>query len=199
MFLDNPFNLELYAKISRFLKEINEEVKYFWDEVLMNYRGVVIREQLFSADRDRSKIVKKVNKYFNSDEEYHELRKRLDNVQINFEHGDIFTSSITGSFDNILLSNIAAYNKLDKMLMLFNMMVPLLNDDGKMLLAYLYETDLYSSDYMEEEPEIYDIPKVLKTFPKDITFNSFIGVRGLSFKSSRLRDSIITYKKVKKI
>ena len=47
--------------------------------------------------------------------------------------------------------------------------------------------------------EIYNIPKVIKMFPKDIVFNSFIGVRGLLFKSNRIRDNVITYKKVKKI
>lgn len=73
-----------------------------------------------------------------------------------------------------------------------------LNNNGKMMIAYLYNTTLYSDDYMEGEAEIYNIPVVIKTFPQDVKFNSFDNIKTLVLATHKLEDSVITYKKVKK-
>ena len=150
--------------------------------------------------KNGEEVAIKVNgKNITADTLYNELRKKMANVHVNFIQGDIFNDEITGTYDNIILSNLSSYYGLDKMRKLFDKMLESLNENGKMMIAYLYETTLYSDDYMEGEAEIYNIPKVIKAFPSDIEFNSFVGVRGLSFKSGRLRDSVITYQKVKKM
>ena len=77
-------------------------------------------------------------------------------------------------YDNILLSNIASYYKLDEFKYLFDECVDALNETGKMLVSYLYDTDPYTG-YKPGEDEIYNLPIVFKKFPKELEINSFKG------------------------
>ena len=192
------FNLELYLKISEVLKNTNEEIKYFWDEIFMHYNGQIIRKRLFSSDEYQSKIVSVMNRYLNNEDIYNELAKKIDNVSVKFIYGDIFNDTIDGCFDNIFLSNLATYYSLDKMKVLFNKMENALRDNGKMLIAYLYQTDINSMDYAHGEPEIYDLPRTFKVFPQ-AKLNSFVISKMVPFRDSKMKGSILTYKKVKKI
>lgn len=194
----NVFDNNLYLKIMAALKSISLEVEYFWTELFKRYNRVLIREQLFNMDENKYKIVRCMNYYLNNNDTYNELRNKINTANVKFIQGDIFKYEIKDTFDNIFLSNLSSYYSLAKIRELFDKMLLNLNDNGKMLLAYLYETTIDDEDYMDGEAEIYNIPKVLKTFPREIEFNSFIGGRGLLFKSSKLRDSVITYRKVKK-
>ena len=200
-FMDNAkaFDMDLYLKLKETLKTCSYEAEYFWSEIFNKYNGAVIRNQLFSTDENKSKLLRCMNNYLKNNENYNELSKKITEANVKFINGDIFTDKINGSFDNIFLSNLSSYYSLEQIKNLFDKMLLNLNDDGRILIAYLYETDLYSDDYMEGEAEIYNIPKTLQALPKNIDFDSFIGVRGLLFKSNRLRDSVITYKKVKKM
>ena len=192
------FNESLYPKIREVLGDISPEARYFWNEIFGKYNGVFIRKNLFSMDENRYRTLMAMNNYLSSDSAYYELGNKLNKNNVDFVCGDIFKDQIRGNYDNIFLSNLSTYCKLDELKGLFNKMLLNLNDDGKIMIAYLYETDIHSDDYMDGEAEIYNLPKVFETFPKDINFITFIGVRGIRFKSGRLRDSIITYRKVKK-
>ena len=192
------FNFRVYLKISEALKDIDEEAKCFWDEMFMHYNGQVIRRQLFNSDEAQNKIVRIMNNYLWHDDIYNELIKKIDDASVKFMYGDIFETTINGNYDNIFLSNIATRNGLAKMQMLFSKMEKLLNDDGKILIAYLYDISVNSIDYAKGEPEIYDLPKTLKEFPY-AKLDSFIGANGIHFRDGKMKDSILTYKKVKKI
>ncbi len=122
----------------------------------------------------------------------------IDKVNVNFVQGDIFKDNIIGNYDNIFLSNLSSYYDLPEMRDLFDKMLLNLNDDGQIMIAYLYDASIDSDDYMEGEAEIYNIPKVIETFPSDINFSSFIGTGGLRYATYKIRDSVITYRKVKK-
>ena len=200
-FMDNKdaFDMALYQKLKDVLKNSSEESEYFWSEVFNKYNGSVVRYRVFSTDENKHKIIRYVNPYLKDNENYFSLRKKINDANVRFTQGDIFNDQITGNYDNIILSNLSSYYSLSKIKELFDKMLNNLNENGRMMIAYLYETDQYSEDYMEGEAEIYNIPKVLEILPKDINFDTFVGVRGLLFKSSRLRDSVITYRKVKKI
>ena len=201
MIIDNKmaFDMDIYLKIRNTLKSYSDDILYFWDMIFFKYNGIVIRRQMFSTDENRSMILRKINDYLCDEGNYLKLRKIIDNTNIEFVRGDIFTSEITKKYDNIFLSNLACYHSLANIKELFLKMHDHLNDEGKMLLAYLYETTEYSDDYMSGEPEIYDIPRVKRTFPKEIVFDSFLGVSGIRNKMDDFKDSVITYKKVKKI
>lgn len=196
---DKAFSIKMYCKIREALKNSSQDAKYFWDEVFGKYEGFVIRKKLFSTDEYVDRALVQMNNYLLDDDSYQALGRKLENANIDFIQGDIFKDEILGTYDNIFLSNLATYYKLKQINELFLKMLDHLNEEGRMLLAYLYEFDLYHDDYMDGEVEIYNLAKVFQTFPKDIVFDSFIGVRGLTLKTNRIKDSIITYKKVKKI
>lgn len=198
IYYSNDFDVKLYPIIKETLRSISSEVEYFWNEVFKKYGSGIVRKQLFSLDGNRREIIEEINYYLNSNLSYNELKNKVDKANVNFVQGDIFADKVIGNFDNIFLSNLSSYYSLAQIRSLYDKMLPHLNDDGQMMIAYLYETTLYSDDYMEGEAEIYNIPKVIKTFPQDIEFNSFLGVRGISLNTHKIRDSVITYRKVKK-
>lgn len=198
-FTDNKraFDINIYLQVRESLQKF-ADIQYFWDEIFRKYNGLVIRKQLFNMDENKYKIIRRMNNYLNSDEAYNNLRGIIDKVNIKFVQGDIFKDKITGTFDNVFLSNLSSYYSLSEIRGLFDKMQLNLNDNGKMLIAYLYDTTIYSDDYMDGEAEIYDIPRVIKSFPPTIQFNSFDDIKGLILPINRLKDSVITYKKVKK-
>ena len=81
---------------------------------------------------------------------------------------------------------------------MFYKMYDRLNDNGDMLVSYLYDTTI-DSDYLPGEDEIYDLRRVFSTFPKELELYSFIGNNGYTMNTPRMKDSVLTYKKVKKI
>ncbi len=192
----SAFDIAMYAKISEVLKELNEEVLYFWNQIFDKYQGVVVRSELFSTDEYRAKMVKTMNPYLNSDDDYYALKNKIDKANVKIVNGNIFDDEINGTYDNVFLSNLSTYHSLKDMRKLFDKMLEHLNN--QMLVAYLYSTDK-DSDYMEGEPEIYNLPEVFKTFPKEAEFISFISARSFLFPNYVLKDSVITYKKVKKM
>ena len=196
---DKAFSIRMYYKIREALKSSSDDAKHFWDEVFNKYGGMTIRKRIFSTDEYVDRALVQMNNYLLNDDSYQALGKKLENAHIDFIQGDIFNSEITGNYDNIFLSNLATYYKLEQINKLFLKMLAHLNDEGRILIAYLYETDMFHDDYMEGEPEIYNLFKDFQTFPKGTTLNSFIGVRGFTLKTNRIKDSVITYKKVKKM
>ena len=88
------------------------------------------------------------------DENYYKLRKNIENAELNFYEGDIFTlvSSLTSKYDLVYLSNIIDYaNKKDykNLLSKFN-----LNDNG-VVLSYIFSRVKKYSDFLDmfEEKE----------------------------------------------
>ena len=120
------------------------------------------------------------------------------NIKINFKIGDIFDVGLTKFYDNIFLSNIGSYNDLAKMKELFDSLLPYLNDDGRILIAYLYQT-VIDSGYDDDWAPIYNVKDTLSLFSNDVEFSSFIGPRGILHDDEKIKDSVITYKKVKKM
>lgn len=187
-----------FYSLLNYLENIKPEVVYFWTELLKRFKGRQIRDNLFIGDEDSVKILKRVNRYLESDEAYNLLRKRLSDTNITFKHGNIFKLEDDTKYDNVFLSNIATYCKLDDVLYMFYKMYDRLNDNGEMLVSYLYDTTK-DSEYLPGEDEIYDLRRVFNTFPKELELYSFIGNTGYAFNTPRMKDSVLTYKKVKKI
>lgn len=82
------------------------------------------------------------------DENYYKLRKNIENAELNFYEGDIFTlvSSLTSKYDLVYLSNIIDYaNKKDykNLLSKFN-----LNDNG-VVLSYIFSHVKKYSDFLD--------------------------------------------------
>lgn len=195
---DCAFNLPSYFMVREVLKEINYDAFWFWDSLFSEYGGLKVRSKLFKNDELLSRVLLKVNSYLSSDMEYLKLRSMLYDININFIIGDIFDTELTKNYDNIFLSNICAYNEVIKLKELFDRLLLNLNDDGRILIAYLYQT-VRDTKYNDDWLEIYDIENTLRLFSDNVDFSSFIGVKGILHNDELMKDSVITYKKVKKM
>lgn len=82
------------------------------------------------------------------DENYYKLRKNIENAELNFYEGDIFTlvSSLTSKYDLVYLSNIIDYaNKKDykNLLSKFNL------NDNEVVLSYIFSHVKKYSDFLD--------------------------------------------------
>ena len=195
---NNAFNISSYFKMREVLKNIDYDSFYFWDYLFSSYGGLQVRERLFSDDEDFCGVITKINDYLINDEMFLKLRNKINDVEVKFKNGDIFDFELDKSYDNIFLSNIACYNDVLKMRELFDKLLSYLNDYGRILITYLYQT-VIDSKYNKEWAPIYDIENTLSLFPDDIDFSSFIGIKGIRHNTEKIKDSVITYKKVKKM
>ncbi len=198
MFKNNhAFMDTVFPKLLSNLKDMDWDVYFFWNQLFKRYRGMRIRTRLFMRNEYNYKAISKINNYLDSSDNFAKLRKRLDIIDdIKFINGDIFDVSINGTFDNINLSNVVTCYEIEKFMNLFWKMEALLNTDGKMLVGYLYDTE---DGIYDDEKSIYNIKESLKRFPEGINIEEINGVNGYVVGSNKDRDSIITYKKVKKI
>ena len=190
-FLESDF----YSLLA-YLEELKPEVSYFWCELLKRYKGRYIRKNLFNKDEYEVSVLKIMNRYLEDDMMYNLLRKRIDDINISFEYDNIFNIDDSKHYDNIFLSNIAAYHTLENFKYLYDICTKILNDEGKMLVSYLYDTDI-NTEYMSCEDEIYNLHAVFSTF-KEVILTSFVGNNGLRYADYSSRDSVLTYEKIKK-
>ena len=189
------FDKSVFDTIYPYLNIIDSEVAYFWEQLFKKINGSEIRKKLFVSDECSYKELNIMNRYLRSDDAFNTLSDKIDDVNIEFLLGDIFDVSINKKYDNIFLSNIATYYKLDKFKTLFLKLNNNLNDNGSMLVSYLYDTDvnIFSNN------SIYNLNQVRRVLSDKLTLSSFVGSRGLFVNSCDFKDSVIIYKKVKKI
>ena len=188
------FNKETYNKLKETLRRLDYESYLFWDELLSTYKGEYIRNKLFSLDEEKTHILENINPYL-EDENYKELKSKIKKVNPGFIIGNIFKTDIDKTFDNIWLSNIGTYISRHYLKIMTDKTSNLLNEDGILLISYLYET-VKDSKYQEDWNLIYDLEKtlsILKEYHPE--FISFIGVKGLKFNDENIKDSVLVYKK----
>lgn len=188
------FNKETYNKLKKTLRLLDYESYLFWDELLSTYKGEYIRNKLFSLDEEKTPIIENMNLYL-EDENYKKLKSKIKKVNPEFIIGNIFKKDVDKIFDNIWLSNIGTYISRHFLKIMTDKTSNLLNEDGILLISYLYET-VKDSKYQEDWNLIYDLEKtlsILKEYHPE--FISFIGVKGLKFNDENIKDSVLVYKK----
>ena len=73
----------------------------------------------------------------------------------------------------------------------------LLNNNGKLLVSYLYRTDK-NTIYKDDWSIIYNLDKTFEVLKEyNIELKSFTGIDGFKFKDDNIKDSILVYKKIK--
>ena len=195
----NVFNLKTFDYVYECLASIDLESSYFWSELLTRFRGTEIRRNLFNvADERNPKVIQQMNRYLVSDVAFNALRNKLGDAAIEFINGDILKIELDKKFDNIFLSNIAAYLNSSVFKEAFLACTDLLKDDGWMLVSYLYDTD-YDDGLLDPQNTLYNIKKMRTLLSSEIGYECFIGNNGLAVNDHRMTDGILTYKKVKKI
>ena len=195
----NVLNLKTFDYVYGCLANIDLESSYFWSELLTRFRGIEIRRNLFNvADERNPKVIQLMNRYLVSDAAFNALRDRIDEAMVEFINGDILNINLDKKFDNIFLSNIAAYLNPNVFKEAFIACADLLKDDGQMLVSYLYDTD-YDEGLLDSQNDLYNIRKMRTLLSSEIGYEYFIGNNGLAVNDQRMTDGILTYKKVKKI
>ena len=193
------FSLNTYYRI---LPYLDDKTKYFWDSLYLEYTGLEIRKSnLFSKDEERSSILCKSNNYLNY-KNYYLLKETLSNKkEPTFYNSDIRDIELVKKYDIIMLSNIAKYleymyedNYLDNFYKLISRLENNLNDNGIIILSYLY--NINHSMYSIKVPSIYNLEELNKYFDYDIL--KFRGIENIKYhQQTPIKDAIIVYKKTK--
>ena len=136
------FNLETWNIVFPVLKALSEESFEFWKELISRVNIFDVRENIFRFRFDQPYVIKKLNLYLKDKEHFNMTKKKIELVEPKFIIGDIYTNNIGDQYDNIFLSNMADYYPPEKHKKLLDRLSGNLTEDGKMLIAYLYETDL---------------------------------------------------------
>lgn len=190
-----PFKVETYNKIKKTLRLLDYESYLIWDELLQTFSPIDIRKNLFSCDENSTDVIIKSNPYLKSEEAYYETREKIKKIELNFITGDLLKASIDKQFDNIWLSNIGTYLSRHFVKFMVDKITDYLNNNRKLLISYLYQTTI-NTKYQEEWSLIYDIEKtfaILRDYSPYLV--SFIGVEGLELHDSKIKDSILVYRK----
>ena len=189
---EKVFNQETYSKIKATLKQLNYESYYFWEELFKTYKPYIIRK-LFERDEERWKYLKNYNLYLNP-YYYEELKKKLTQTNIEFVTTNIYNTNFSKNYDNIWLSNILRY---DEDLAYFKKQVidvlnVHLNSNGRMLIAYLYNT-IPNSKYFPNLAQLYNLPKTLDILKE--YHPEYINFSGVHAPFRKVKDGIILYRK----
>lgn len=152
LFIESPLTTldeyydDLYYENIR--KNLNGIYKKYWDALFSHTDWYeIFGSRLFQSDAMPNDFIYKSLSYL-KDENYYKLRKNIENAELNFYEGDIFTlvSSLTSKYDLVYSSNIIDYaNKKDykNLLSKFN-----LNDNG-VVLSYIFSHVKKYSDFLD--------------------------------------------------
>ena len=198
-FKDNPllFNKEDYQKVFKTLRFLDYESYLFWDELFQNYDSKTIRNEIFySGEEDKQKVIETINPYLRIDYNYEETKKKIKKVKLEFIQADLFQVKLNRSYDSIWLSNIGTHlMHHDKIMKMIEKMSIYLNENGKMLMSYLYDTD---ESYRTGYYPIYNFHVTLENLKEyNPELISFIGMHSIIFNDDRTSDSILVYEKKK--
>ncbi len=198
-FKDNPllYNKEDYQKIVKTLRLLDYESYLFWDELFQNYEPKIIRDAIFySGEEEKQSVIETINPYLRNDYNYEKTKRNIKKVKLEFIQEDLFQVKLARSYDSIWLSNIGThlmhYNKIMEMI---EKMSVYLNENGKMLMSYLYDTD---ESYRTGYYPIYDFRVTfenLKEYNPELV--TFIGMHSIIFNDDRTSDSVLVYEKKK--
>lgn len=194
VFKDNnmAFNIKTFNKIKPTLRVLDYESYLFWDELFQSFDPFDIRKSLFSHDEYRTYVIEGCNDYLLN---YDKTKELIKNVNPQFIYGDLFKTELNRKYDNIWLSNIGTYLSRHFTKKMVDIMDNYLNQDGQMLVSYLYKTEK-DTEYQDDWSPIYNLPRtfeILKEYAPDLI--SFSGIDALKFKEEDMKDSILIYRK----
>ena len=197
VFKDNNecFDINIYNRIKSTLRLLDYETYLFWDELFNTFEPLEIRKNLFSYDEDRTNEIVKTNLYLKNDILYDEAKKKVKKIKPTFINKNLFEVQLSRKFDNIWLSNVASYLTFEEIKIMTGIFYELLNDNGKLLMAYLYETTR-DTKYQDSWCKIYDINTFFEIYKdKNIFMETFLGVKGMKFEDKEIKDSVLILKK----
>ena len=164
----------------------------FWNS-LFNKKDInEVREKLFIRDENNTNTLLRSNNYLSSYEKYSELQEKIEDIKPTFLIQDIRSPILNRSFDNIFLSNIFDFIKRRDALMILNEVLPYLNEEGKILIYYLYSITLDGN--IPSVDEVYDPNQVIRYVPHS---SYLIPIPSIEARNIKQRDGVLVYKKEK--
>lgn len=191
------FSKDLFDKMKDTLRLLDYESYQFFDELFSTCEINKIRGYLFYDDEARIKIITGINNYLKNEESYNKLKVALWEISLKYINGDIFNSSIEGKYDNIFLSNICTTTYLERMKKLLRKLDKHnLNDNGSVLVGYLWNTSFDEDSYDFDFKEVYKMPITRQVLKKYITeSHSITGVRDILWEKDEKQDLVLIYRK----
>lgn len=191
--IDNrkAFDKDLFNSLKNSLKNNDYESFLFWDKLFSEYNGLKIRARLFKDDEYSERSICKINEYLKDDVNYEKLRNNLDKTSVVLKSSNVFSDNIIDNYDNVFLSNLCAYYSSEVLIDLIYKLIPVLNDEGKILMCYLY----YAFD---KSGRLAKLLQALNNFSENISYNYFDGVNNILYGFDSIKDTALVYKKVLK-
>lgn len=187
---------ELFEKIKPTIKLFDYESYLFFDELYKKYPPHLIKN-LIEFDEPRDKVICGFNDYLKNEQSYNELKKKLYYIGFYFINEDLFTANLDRKYDNIILSNISCYYDLDSFKGLLKRLKDNnLNEEGKMLIAYLWDINYNSKVFNKDWLSIYNLPLVKEKFKEYITEHYAIEAsQSMLWWTENKKDLVLVYKK----
>ncbi len=198
-FSDNKFafNNDIYKRIISTLRLLDYESYLFWDELFSNFKGLNIRKELFYFDENKTEVIVGCNPYLQSDISYEETKAKIKKTKLEFITDDIFKVKMDKQFDSIWLSNIGTCISRHFLKTMIDSVSKNLNNNGLLLISYLYKT-IRNTPYQQDWSPIYNLEKTFEILQEyNPQLLSFVGVDGIKFNDSTIKDSILVYRKSK--
>lgn len=191
------FSKELYNKIKPNLRLLDYESFLFFDELFYLYDRDTIRDYLFDDDENHNEVIKNFNNYLKSEESYNKLKSVLKKINFKYINGDIFKDGVEGKNDNIFLSNLCTITSLEKLkLLLQKLDLNNLNQNGSILVGYLWDTDFDTKKFEDDWKEVYKLDKTKEELKKFITeYHNINGSRDYLWEENKKRDMVLIYRK----
>ena len=191
------FSKEIFNKIKPTLRLIDYEAYLFFDEIFNLYSYRRIAGRLLDDDEHRNVVIRGFNNYLKNEKNYNKLKNNLKQINFKFINGDIFKDEINDKYDNIFLSNLCSWYDVNELKKLINKLdKDNLNNNGSMLISYLYGIDFYSKNYNENWHKIYDMKNTRNILKSYITEHHKIkDGRSILFDDRDKNDLVLIYRK----
>ena len=183
------FNNDSYKKLKSTLQLLDNDAYLFWDELFDMYSPRCIRFFLFSKDENPYSVLSKSSLYLRDENNYNETKTKIKNLRPEFINEDILDVNLAKNYDNIWLSNIACYLHRNELKKVTDNFAQNLNDDGQLLISYLYRNCRYTHHNLKANLEL------LKEY--SLASYYFEGIDGIKSYDDT-KDAVLVYQKKRK-
>lgn len=181
------FNNASYKKLKNTLQGLDNDSYLFWNELFDTYSPATVRCNLFSNDEYPISLLKEIDLYLQSENNYSEVKDKIKKLRPEFINANVLKTNLDDKFDNIWPSNISCYLQRNEMKKVTNKFLHSLNDDGQLLISYLYSDCMYTSHNLKNNLEL------LKKYSP--SFYSFKGMGGMRYNDDDIKDVVLIYQK----
>ena len=157
-FRDNA-NAFAYSTYRQLRPMLEEETRYFWDQLYWKTSGSLIRNRLFNIEEYRGTILQKINGYL-EDDAYEQLKEKVSKATVQFLCCEMkeLSCHLKQSYDVVFLSNVLGYEieETESKESLENWLLPLVDHttkDGLIYLAYLYNVNAQQDPILTQKKE----------------------------------------------